>query len=293
MIHKKTYDLAVAYRICPKMSKTPPPVFADSKYNLSSLCLRSFKASLDGLKIKIWAILDNCPKEYEDLFTSLWDDEDLTLVRCPGVGDDATFGRQIEILEKQDDAEVVYLAEDDFFYLPGRFHLMLDLIRNHADVDFCSPYDHLDFYTDAFHLHPMRIKVEQGQVWKTQNGTVHTFMTRKSTLLETRSTLFSHARGNSDAGLWLSLTKYHVFNPFDLLTQPFICPFRGWSLAAAWYYNWRQLLLGRRYSLWIPVPSLATHMAAAYLAPYVDWKQEFQRAGNVPQAQPVLTAAGV
>jgi hypothetical protein len=273
---KKPYDLAVAYRICPHLSRTPPPVFADSKYNLAGLCLRSFKASLDGLRVKLWVILDNCPKEYEDLFTSLWPGDDLVFVRCPGIGNAATFGKQIEVLAGQNDAEFVYFAEDDFFYLPGRFHLMLDLIRNHADVDFCSPYDHPDFYNHSFHLHHMRIKSEQGQVWKTANGTVCTFLTRQSTLQQTRSTLFSYARKNSDATMWLSLTKQHVLNPCDLLVQPFIFPFRGWSLACAWCFNWRQILFGRRYTLWIPVPALATHMVAALLAPYVDWKQAFQ-----------------
>ena len=275
------------------MSRTPPPVFADSKYNLSDLCLRSFKASLDGLRVKMWVILDNCPKEYEDLFTSLWPGDDLVFVRCPGIGNAATFGRQIEILANQNDAEFVYLAEDDFFYLPGCFHLMLDLIRNNADVDFCSPYDHPDFYNHSFHRHRMRIKAEQGHVWKTANGTVCTFLTRRSTLERTRSTLQSYARKNSDAGMWLSLTKQHVLNPYDLLTQPFIYPYRGWSLACAWYFNWRQILFGQRYSLWIPVPSLATHMVAALLAPYVDWKQEFRRIGGTAGEAAASTPAGV
>jgi hypothetical protein len=280
MNDKKTHDLAVAYRICPHMSRTPPPVFADSKYKLAALCLRSFKASLGNLKVKIWAILDNCPPEYEDLFTSLWAGEDLVCLRYSGIGNAATFGKQVEILSNQDDAEFVYLAEDDHVYLPGRFHLMLDLIRNNADVDFCTPYDHPDYYNHSFHLHPMRIKVEQGQVWKTQNGTVCSFMTRRSTLQETRSTLMSYARKNSDAGMWLSLTKQHVLNPYDLLSQPFIFPFRGWSLACAWYFNWRQILFGKRYTLWTPVPSLATHMVAGLLAPHVDWEKEFRRNGG-------------
>lgn len=294
MNQNKSYDLAVAYRICPHLSRTPPPVCTDSKYNLAALCLRSFKDSLNDLKVKIWAILDNCPKEYEDLFTSLWPAEDLVLERCPGIGNTGTFGRQVDILASQENADLVYLAEDDFFYLPGRFGLMVDLIRRHPEVDFCSPYDHPDFYQHAFHLHHMRIKAEGGQAWKTANGNVCTFLTRKSILRETRPVLLSYARKNSDAGMWLSLTKHHVLNPFDLLTQPFISPYRGWSLAAAWYFNWRQILFGRRYTLWIPVPSLATHMAAPYLAPFVDWEKEFQIAQNSAlHKQPVLTGTGV
>ena len=168
---------------------------------------------------------------------------------CPGIGNAATFGRQIEILANQNDAEFVYLAEDDFFYLPGRFQLMLDFIRNNPDVDFCSPYDHPDYYNHSFHLHPMRIKAEQGQVWKTANGTICTFLTRKTTLRRTRSTLLSYARKNSDAGMWLSLTKQHVLNPYDLLTQPFICPYRGWSL------RWPGISIGDRFFLASDTPS--------------------------------------
>jgi hypothetical protein len=296
MSSEKRYDLAVAYRICPHMSRTPPPIHADSKYDLSALCLRSFKAGLGDLKVKIWAVLDNCPPEYEALFTSLWPAEDLVLQRYPGIGNAETFGRQIEILTAQEDADFVYATEDDYVYVPGRFHLLLDLLKHNADADFCSPYDHPDLHHHSFHLHKMRLKVEQGQVWKTANGTTCTFLTRKATLQETRSTFMSYTRlkrWNVDACMWLSLTKHHVFNPYDLLTQPFIFPYRGASLAFAWLLNWRQILFGRRYTLWISIPSLATHMAAPYLAPFVDWPQEFRQIDTAPAAAQKSTAAGV
>lgn len=272
------------------MSRTPPPVHADSKFKLAALCLRSFKAALGSLNAKIWAILDNCPPEYEKLFTDLWAPEDLVLCPQPGIGNGGTFVKQIEILNQQEDAELVYLAEDDYVYLPGRLHLALDLFRKNPEVDFCTPYDHPDYYRHDFHLHPMRIKVEQGQVWKTQNGTTCTLLTRKSILKETSSVLGSYARKNSDAGIWLSLTKEHVWNLYDLLTQPFLFPFRGYSLACAWYYNWRQILFGRRYSLWVPVPSLATHMVAGIEAPNIDWNREFERAEAHPTDPPTSSS---
>jgi hypothetical protein len=262
------------------MSRTPPPVHADSKYKLAALCLRSFKAALGDLRVKLWAILDDCPPEYEALFTSLFPVEDLVLVRCAGIGNAATFGKQIEILTQQDEAEFVYVTEDDYAYKRGKLHLMVDFLKHHADADFCSPYDHPDLYNHKFHLHKMQIKVDQGQVWKTANGTTCTFLTHTTTLRETRATFMSYTklkRWNVDACMWLSLTKHHVFNPYDLLTQPFIFPYRGASLAFAWLLNWRQILFGRRYNLWISVPSLATHMAAPFLAPFEDWSVEFER----------------
>ena len=57
---KRTYDLVVAYRIFPKVSKSPP-IFQNNKYKLAHLCLKSFKESLGSLKVKIYALLDNCP----------------------------------------------------------------------------------------------------------------------------------------------------------------------------------------------------------------------------------------
>ena len=278
--NQKRYDLAVAYRIYAGMSGTPPPVFQDSKLKLAEMCLRSFKKSLGNLKVKLWVILDKCPPEFENLFTELWLPEDLELLRFPGIGNQDTFAKQLEILTEQTAADFVYLAEDDYFYLPEKFHLALDLLKNNPDVDFCSLADHPDLHKDKFHQHKMRLKVEQGQVWRTANGTTCTFLTRAATLRETRATFMSYTkirRWNVDATMWLSLTKHHVFNPYDLLAQPFIFPYRGGSLAFAWFYNWRQILFGRRYTLCIPMPSLAGHMDAGRMPPYVNWKHEFQK----------------
>lgn len=57
----QTYDLAVAYRIYPQVSKVPP-VFSQDKYKLSEFCLKSFKNSLGDLRAKIIVLLDGCPQ---------------------------------------------------------------------------------------------------------------------------------------------------------------------------------------------------------------------------------------
>ena len=41
----KKYDLTVAYRIYPEISRSPA-VFSSDKYKLSEFCLKSFKESL-------------------------------------------------------------------------------------------------------------------------------------------------------------------------------------------------------------------------------------------------------
>ncbi|HXE41689.1 MAG TPA: hypothetical protein VN516_01600, partial [Candidatus Baltobacteraceae bacterium] len=49
------------------------------------------------------------------------------------------------------------------------------------------------------------------------------------------------------------------------------------SIFLAWYYCWKQILFGRRFTLWTPCPSIATHMVAGLEAPGIDWQKEFQK----------------
>ena len=150
------YDLAVAYRIYPKMSTAPPPVFAEDKFKLAELCLKSFKDSLGGLRVKLWALLNNCPAEYEALFTKLWPAEDLVLVRFPGVAAGTTLYEQFRILAEQTDAEIVYFAEDDYFYLPGQFELAVDF-QAKSRCRFCDSHDYPDQHkTDSGRPFPLK-----------------------------------------------------------------------------------------------------------------------------------------
>ena len=50
-------------------------------------------------------------------------------MRLPATGNRGTFGLQLDILLKQADSEMVYFAEDDYFYLPGQFFRMLDFLK--------------------------------------------------------------------------------------------------------------------------------------------------------------------
>ena len=138
------YDVVVAYRIYPKVSKIPL-VFRDSKYDLAKLCLKSFKKSIGTLKVKVIALLDNCPPEYESLFTKYFKVEDLELIKLDGIGNSETFKLQMQILLEQDYSQFIYFAEDDYFYLPGQFEKMVNFIKeNPLDVDFISGSAHLN-----------------------------------------------------------------------------------------------------------------------------------------------------
>lgn len=261
------YDLTVAYRIYPGVSKVPP-VFSQDKYKLSQLCLKSFKDSLGDLKVKMIVLLDNCPEEYNELFKKCFTEENLELIELKGIGNQATFDLQINLLLEQEYSEKVYFAEDDYFYLPGQFKEMICFIDDFDDVDFVSAYDHLDYYNHPLHQHEYETRNNDDRKWRTANSTCLTFLTTKKTLKKSQKTLKTYVNGNYDSSMWLALTKYQI-NPFKMLKSAEMRKiiFRVWS------DSWKQVILGKRFKLWTPLPSIATHMENNCIAPGINWKK--------------------
>ncbi len=268
----RKYDIAVVYRIYPKMSKPALGLpFSDSKERMAEVCLQSFRRSLGDLRAKVWVLLDGCPPSYADMFRRAFAAEDLVLEPLPGIGNHGTFNRQIEILLEQEDAELIYFAEDDYFYLPGQFKLMTDFIRENPDADFVSPYDHMDCYTMELHRRRTWLRVFQDRHWRTAASTCLTFLTTRSTLRKTQRIFHSYARRNFDCSLWLSLTKENVLRPVDSLRWTVRQPFLMKVVAKAWLYGAPQILFGKRHKLWSPVPGIATHLDFHAMSPGIDW----------------------
>jgi hypothetical protein len=265
-------DVAIAYRIYPKVAQSAVglPV-AEDKLQLSEICLRSLKKSLGDLRVKLWVLLDSCPKEYEDLFRQYLADEDLVLLPLSGAGNQATFARQIDLLLQQTESEVVYFAEDDYFYLPDQFRCMIDFLLAHEEAHFISPYDHLDEYTMALHRNRKWVKADCNKHWRTAASTCMTFLTRRSTLRKTERVFRGYKRRSLDCSMWLSLTKRRVFDiPFFcacLFREPLSCKI----MLKSWLYFWRQILFGKKWTLWVPLPAVATHLDIHALSPTVDW----------------------
>jgi hypothetical protein len=277
------YDLAVAYRIYPKPSANRPPLFAEDKLKLAEFCLKSFKKSLGGLRVKLWVLLNDCPPAFEEIFTRLFAPEDLVLVRYPGVGPGITLREQFRILVEQTDAEFVGFAEDDYFYLPGQLEMGVNFLKQNRDADFITPFESHDFYLIDLHNMTFETREFAGKKWSACISATHTFMARRASLLEGRSffdRLFATRKGGTvpDLAMWMALTKKRIFNPVKFvrwsLTHRW---FWAGSMVLAWYHGWRQILFGRRYKLWSPHPCLANHMIAGLEAPGVDWQKEFQK----------------
>jgi hypothetical protein len=277
-----SYDLAVAYRIYSGAQTSPAAIFADDKFKLVELCFNSFKNSLEGLRVKLWVFLNDCPPEYEAMIKRVWSSVDLVLVRFPGVSNATTLNEASRILREQTDAEIVYFTDDDYFYLPGQFHLAVDFLKQNADADFVTLYDHPDLYTTDLHNLPSQTRTVSGKNWSSCISTCHTFLAKRSALIEIQRLYLDIFRAFQktvppDLCFWMALTKKRIFNPVKFLRWSVSKPYWAASIFLAWFYCWRQILFGRRYSLWTPRPTIATHMSAGLEAPGIDWQKEFQR----------------
>lgn len=270
-------DVVVAYRVYPGVSKTPA-IHADDKLRLAEVALASFRAALGDLRFKVYAVLDGCPDAYVALFGRYFSPEEHEVVRRDRVGNGATFDLQIELLLGQQQAEYVYFAEDDYVYRPGGIPAILEFMRAHPDVDFVTAYDHLDLYEHALHAGQRELIRAHGRHhWRTVQTTCLTFMARASALREAAPVFRTFARGNHDASLWLALTKRGVFSPRRLVRALLADRPLARVYAKSWLYTPRQLVLGRRFSLWSPMPSIATHLESRHLAPVVRWQEEFEK----------------
>jgi hypothetical protein len=277
-----THDLAVCYRIYPGLSGKPAFGFTD-KLTLVRANLRSFKAALGGLKVKMWVILDKCPPVYHELVTAFFLENDLEIITLAGAGNEATFLRQIQELTRQTVAELVYFAEDDYLYLPRSLEKAVAFLQRHPAADFLTLYDHADNHTRYIHRLRGAEYEEAGHRWHTIASTCLTFMVRRSSLVETAEVFATYARKNSDLGLWLALTKTGVRNPWRWVRSLGDGLFFAASHALAWHHAGRYILRGKRRTLWVPTPSLATHLEVSGLAPGVDWERcyaEVQAAGK-------------
>jgi len=265
-------DLAVAYRIYPGVSRSPA-FFSDDKFKLSEMCLHSFKRALGGLHVKLWALLDGCPPDYEALFRETFKSSDLEILYLNQIGNLATFSLQIDLLTGQADAPYVYFAEDDYFYFPDALENMLAFMRGHQDVDFVTPYDHPDSYYTSSRFERHLVKPFGDRYWRTASSTCLTFLTSRENLVRTQAVFRTYSQGNMDCPVWLALTQ--KLELADLRVH-WHDTFRMKTWAKTWRWGYRALLFGKRYRLWTPMPALATHMESSCLSPLIDWHTIFR-----------------
>jgi hypothetical protein len=146
-----------------------------------------------------------------------------------------------------DDDSLVYHAEDDYLYHPDAFPSLVAAAEQIASADYFTLYDHNDRYqrTDDMHLGRREfVSIAGNRHWRVVESTCMTYAARVGAL---RRDAFLHRRLCADG------------MPRDRLL---------WRLTQGiGIFFWK---LPKR-TLISPVPSLATHLEPAFLAPVVDW----------------------
>lgn len=268
---EKIYDLTVAWRIYPNISRTPFIKF-ENKFELVTICLKSFIDATKNLKIKYFFILDKCPVAYVDLINTLFVDLNLTIIETDGIGNELTFKKQIDILLEQDYSENIYFAEDDYLYLPDAFYKSLKLLSN-KDVDFVCCYQHYDTFTTNLHAHKRDIKFFENQFWHTDSSTCLTFLTTKSTLEKTKGVFYTYCNGNFDVCIWLLITGTFIRNPLSYLKFYLKDKHSFWLLTKAFKNGFKFVFLLKKYKLWIPYPAICTHLEKEFISPSYNWEK--------------------
>jgi len=289
------YDVAIAYRCYPWISKTPKYRSTD-KLAMITWWLKSMVKCLWALKAKFFIIADWIPKEWKDkIIQSLWKC-DYEYIYTDHIGNNWTYGKQIEILLNQNDSEIVYFAEDDYLYNifdKEWWKEGISLLKN-KKADFISLFDHLAIYKNYLHKYKKDFIITENKIRKTEASTCLTFMTTKKTLKETKKVFDLYTRWCWDYPMRTILTKKNNFRLFDVdynyklwlpwnkkpsLIQKLLKNFPYWTVCffMSRIYWAKYILFWKKYKLFIPTPSITTHLESDDIAPLIHWDDVFRK----------------
>lgn len=271
------YDLTIAYRIYPLISKVPA-IYPNDKYKMSEICIKSFAKAIENINVKLYVILDNCPSEYMKLFKdNLKSDKiHIQFILTSGIGNGRTFGVQLTVLTNSD-TEYVYFAEDDYFYLENSITDLLKFSKENK-IDYSTPYDHLDYYNHKLHLDKsQKVKEFNGIKYYTQKTTTMTFMANREKLIKDFAVFKSYTDNNWDNSMWLSLTSNKLINPFEFMRLALSDSQMLKMYIKSFIHTPKQLFNFNKRELWVPKPGTATHLDNKFLGPNIDWELEFKK----------------
>ena len=262
------HEITITHRVCPVLSKTACR-YAD-KLEMVKACSASLYAALADVDYRLIVILDGCGPEYEPLFPGA------EIIHTNGIGNQATFAKQLEILAAAD-TPFVFCSEDDYLYKPGAVKAMLQFLKEGGAGGFVTPIDHPDRYNGSV-SEPCVSEVRVSPVchWRECGTTCLTFLTSSEAFKKCVPVFKTYVGGEQDSVTWLGITKYGLFSPVVLYRS--LISFIGRCLGKdvwfgkfiplmAWYRHKFRLLAGRRYRLWSPMPSLAFHLSSNTVPP--------------------------
>jgi hypothetical protein len=237
--------LRVLYRSTgPGNRKTRPPFFD------KAICLASFLRSVQTLEGTEILFLNDGPIPAPRLDIMMNSGRVVTL---PGVGNSASYRVAVSMATRSElaDEDFVFLAEDDYLYLPDAFQTLLTAVRALPSVMYFSLYDHVDRYrrSDDANKGLSKIFVVGARHWRTVESTCMTYLARLGAL---RRDSWIHQAGSRnisprDRMIWRAVQRIGGFRvlPRHLDRPP--------------------------HRLISPLPALATHVEDGQLAPVIDW----------------------
>ncbi|MFO1476489.1 MAG: hypothetical protein U1F98_07550 [Verrucomicrobiota bacterium] len=273
------YDFAVSYRVYPGIGREAIPLFEGDKFLLTRVAFQSFVRAVEGFKVKLTVLLDGCPAAYEEFFRSAWSQPSLEIVHYTKKGNYGTFQDQMTQLDAEREAEFLCVAEDDYFFLPEAFRCMHELLKAHPEVDYLTPYDHLEYYVSRHQEMSHEVLADPKMpVWRTVPSTTCSFVARPEAFRDNLHAFRSYGKPfwfnyGTDGTMWLAITKHRVYDPFRAMRWLGSAKYVAWSWFTAWTLCGLDILFKKPRKLWAPIPSLALHLVHSYLPPGVDWNR--------------------
>ena len=220
-------ELNVFYRICPNLS-TKSPVFSDDKLALTMFSLRSFRKAFENIDYKITFILDSCPAIYREKINKLIT-ADKTFFTGVEMGNRGSLLKQIELAALLENQDKVYLAEDDYIYLPGAGRKLVEAL----DVfDSVTLYDHPDYYQEPHKSYGGEVKIYAQHHWVSRISTCFSFGAKAEFIKENKRIITKYAP--IDYQMWCDITKKsQLYSPIPSLATHLV----AWLLAPN--VNWR------------------------------------------------------
>jgi hypothetical protein len=245
--------LHIFYRHCPTSKLTPQsrPDWFGYDHCFKNLIDTTAQGRIDG-NIVLHIVFDGSPAALRDdaiaplLFALMETQEGASSVlvhHIEGGNQRAAWRACLGIIGSGEgiaDDDLIYLLENDYLHVPDWVERLRELAASPIPWDYATLYDHPDKYpgyTDVadsarYSQLTSQIFCAGSQHWRTTPSSTASYVLRASIYRRDRSILR------------LGIYDYRLF---------------------------KLLRLGRRRTIVSPIPSLATHMMTAYMAPAIAW----------------------
>jgi hypothetical protein len=189
-------DITVLYRMCGISSTNPSPWSQENKFNLNTVCLKSFVMAFSDVKVKTHFILDFCGPEYDKMLQDVA--KNYTFEHSEA-GINATMLKSYELASKE--KGFVLFAECDYIWRPIVGRVFIDALK---ELDIVSPYDHRNFYIDrTIHSPTCDLQLIDDCHFRTTERNTMTWGTHSDTVRECREILDTF--GYLDDKVWSML----------------------------------------------------------------------------------------